>query len=349
MYDKERLKSSECNVDVNCPRGEKWQDVKRSVVRIFFDNGYLCSGTILNNTLNNEIPYLLTANHCISTQESAANAIFGFNYEAPYCDAPSYEYPGVSSNRLVGATLKATKDDAEGKLDFTLLELNQTIPEQFNVHFAGWSASKKAPRSVAGIHHPGGDVKKIAIDYDGLIVGTFSNEYDKNSFWRVIEWDVGVTEGGSSGSALFNERKQVLGDLTGGEATCDYPFNDFYSRFDFAYDKYEDSSQQLKYWLDPAELDVKSWYGLPFDEIYDSLKVFVYPNPAHRRIQVYGPLLSGIIKIKLYDTNGLLVWDTELLATDRILFVDVPSNIIGLHYIRLESDNSVIKKKIVFY
>jgi V8-like Glu-specific endopeptidase len=349
VYDMELLNSSDCQVDVNCTQGNYWQDVKRSVVRIQFNNGFLCTGTILNNTLNNGKPYLLTANHCIGNQQSAVNAIFGFNYEAPYCDAPAYEYPGVSSNRLVGSTLIATKDDDEGKLDFTLLELDDPIPESFNVHFAGWSASSNVPGRVAGIHHPGGDVKKISIDYDGLIIGSFSSEYDASSFWRIVNWDVGVTEGGSSGSAIFNEKKQVVGDLTGGEASCDFPFNDFYTRFDLAYNKYDDSSQQLKYWLDPAGLNVYSWYGMPQDVRKDSLNVYVYPNPVHGRLQVFSPTLNGIVKIELYDTNGIMVWNEEYVATDQLLFVDLPQNIVGLHYMKVSMENGVLKKKIVIY
>lgn len=350
VYDKELLNiSAECNVDVNCVEGDNWQDVKRSVVRILFNNGYLCTGTILNNTLNDERPYLLTANHCISTPQGAANAIFAFNYEAPYCDAPRNEYPGESTNRLVGANLRATKYDVEGKLDFSLLELNDDIPASFNVHFSGWSASSNPPRHVAGIHHPAGDVKKIAIDYNALQVGTFSSEYNENSFWRVLKWDIGVTEGGSSGSAIFNEHKQVVGDLTGGEATCDYPYNDFYSRFDLAYDKYSDSAQQLKYWLDPAHYEVRSWFGIPNDEIEDSTQVYIYPIPAYQRFQVYSPTLTGPVKVVLFDMNGIMTWENEYVADQRILFVNVPSNLSGMYYMRIETNNGVLKRKMVFY
>jgi V8-like Glu-specific endopeptidase len=349
-YDKELFhKSDECNVDINCVEGQNWQDVKQSVVRIRYDNGFRCTGTILNNTLNNERPFVLTANHCIATSQSAANAIFYFNYEAPYCDAPLNEYPAVTSNRIIGAKLRATKYDSEARYDFTLLELNDEIPESFSVHYAGWSASSTAPSNVVGIHHPGGDVKKIAIDYNELVVGSFNDEYATNSFWRILKWDVGTTEAGSSGSAIFNQRKQVVGSLTGGEASCDYPFNDYYFRFDLAFDKYSDSSQQLKYWLDPAHYNTKSWFGIPNDEIVDSLEVYVYPNPANQRFQIYSPTLEGSVKVYVYDMNGVIVWVDEFEAEEKNLFVTIPSFLTGMHYLKVETEKGVSNMKMVFY
>lgn len=350
VYDKGLLGHSEdCEVDINCDQGQDWQDVKRSVVRIVINNAYLCTGTILNNTLDDKRPFLLTANHCIDNPQSAANSVFSFNYDAPFCNALSMDYPSVTFNRIFGSELKATKYDAEGKLDFTLLELDDPVPEEYNAHFSGWSASSQEPAFVACVHHPGGDVKKISIDFDKLVVGNFSNEFDENSFWRVLKWDVGATEGGSSGSAIFNDLKQVVGSLTGGEASCDYPYNDYFVRFDLAFDKYSDSSQQLKYWLDPAGLNVRSWYGYPKDVVNDSLNVYLFPNPAHERIQVYSPTLMGKVKILIYDMNGVLIWEEIVDAENQMVFFNVPANTSGMHYVRLETQSEVIKKKIVIY
>lgn len=279
-YDKHLLNSSEsCEVDVTCSQGQLYSDIKKSVVRLLIDNTWLCTGTMLNNTLEDRRPFLLTANHCVDNEMLAANTAFYFNYESPYCDAPHSSYPSTNEFFLSGASLLATKNDDEGALDFALLEIAEEIPEHFDVVFAGWSASDVAPNYSIAIHHPAGDVKKISFDQDAGQNSTYSYEYDANSHWRILKWDLGVTEGGSSGSALFNRNKQVVGDLTGGEASCDYPYNDFYSKFSDAYNKYSDSSQQLKYWLDPLAIGVYAWESLP--ELKYSINLILWFIPIH--------------------------------------------------------------------
>ena len=71
------------------------------------------------------------------------------------------------------------------------------------------------------IHHPAGDEKRIAIDFDPP---TISNVRDPDIpgalHWRVDDYEVGTTEGGSSGSGLLNADKRVIGVLSGGAAAC---------------------------------------------------------------------------------------------------------------------------------
>ena len=52
---------------------------------------------------------------------------------------------------------------------------------------------------------------------------------------RVV-WSQGTTEGGSSGSGLFDAADRVRGQLRGGDASCSTPTNpDFYGRFDLTF------------------------------------------------------------------------------------------------------------------
>ena len=50
-------------------------------------------------------------------------------------------------------------------------------------------------------------------------------------------WELGVTEGGSSGSALFDDEGRIIGQLFGGSAACagvdDNGGSDVYGRFVF--------------------------------------------------------------------------------------------------------------------
>lgn len=336
-FEKAWLNNSEaCEVDVACPQAELYSDIKRSVVRLLIDNMWLCTGTILNNTAEDQRPFLLTANHCVDNPMSAANTVFYFNYESPTCDGAESEYPLENTYMLRGASLRATKNDYDGALDFALLELNSMIPEDFNAYFAGWSASNVAPNYSIAIHHPAGDVKKISFDYDAAISGNFGNEYDENSHWRILKWDLGVTEGGSSGSAIFNSNKQVVGDLTGGEATCDYPYNDFYSKFSYAFDYYSDSADQLKYWLDPLDMGVSVWDGFPIDTIQVSIgDKKAYPNPASGYFFVSGLPISEEYSISIYALDGVMVYTDKFSVIRSQTRIDYPDELSGLFVVKL--------------
>ena len=56
--------SDECQVNANCPEGNAWENQKMSTCRIQIGSGWnvgLCSGALINNTLNNCTPYVLSA------------------------------------------------------------------------------------------------------------------------------------------------------------------------------------------------------------------------------------------------------------------------------------------------
>lgn len=348
-YDEQLLLGSgECNVDINCDEGIPWQTVKNAVVRIMYNNGWLCSGTLINNTRNDSTPYFLTANHCIDNSYSAANMVFYFKYESLICDGPADEYPDLNQYTMAGAELKATKFDENGKLDFTLLELLKQIPNDYEPYFVGWNASTNPPANTTGIHHPKGDVKKICMDLDPPISGSFS-PYDYGSFWHIQRWDVGVTEGGSSGSGLFNSDFQLIGTLTGGEADCDNPVNDFYQKFSVAYDKYSDSTEQLKYWLNPNNEDYTFWYGWPEEEVSMEKDYKIGPNPVEGSLTIYSPTLEGTTNVKIWSLSGKMLWEKSYHDVSRVLLVHVPARFKGLHVLEIETNDETFKKKMILY
>jgi hypothetical protein len=150
--------AGKCEVNVNCPEGDDWQDQKRGVTRINLKrNGgtYWCSGSLVNNTKMDNTPYILTANHCgfNSTDEELQQWLFYFDYESPGCETTEYPHP----KSRVGATLKAHSGDQLTKgSDFYLVRMNENIPDSIHVYFNGWSRNEDFPSpSGVGIHHPG--------------------------------------------------------------------------------------------------------------------------------------------------------------------------------------------------
>ena len=247
-------RSGDCNVDINCPPGANWQVLKRSVAKFIRGGTYLCTGALINNTANDGKPYLLTANHCISTGLHARLSVFYFNYESPDCRGGD----GSVEQSVSGSDLIATTS----KLDFALVELKDVPPESYQPYYAGWDRNvTQFWDTVTCIHHPSGDVKKISKANRRVVTGDFGSNFDANVHWYISQWDLGTTEGGSSGSPLFNQEQRIIGDLTGGDASCSYNFNDYFMKFSVSWNKYADSVEQLKCWLDPGETGALVWNG----------------------------------------------------------------------------------------
>ncbi|MCE9596220.1 MAG: hypothetical protein K8S98_18675 [Planctomycetes bacterium] len=210
--------SGSCNINVNCPLGANYQDVKRTVARLVM-GGVLCSGSLVTNTANDGKQYFMTANHCYSG--NPATWVFQFNYEAATCAGTT-----GTPKSVTGATLK-TKS-ATG--DHCLVQITPAIPQNYNAYLAGWNRSTTNPTMGTGIHHPQGDIKKICQDINTLTKATFGG----TSCWHISQWDSGVTEGGSSGSPIYDANKRYVGQLYGGSATCGFLFDDYYGRFDIS-------------------------------------------------------------------------------------------------------------------
>ena len=237
--------SGSCNVDINCTEGGGWQDHKKSVARIIINGTDLCTGVLVNNTSRDAKPYMLTAGHCIEDEDDASKTIAVFNYESPYCEGPD----GFTTQSISGSSLKASK---KTKMDFSLIQLSQVPPFYFRPYYAGWNTLGNLPSSTATIHHPQGDVKKISLDLQSPVTSSYGS-YDANTFWKVLQWDVGTTEAGSSGAPLFDNLGLLTGTLTGGDASCGNSVNDYFQKFSEEWDKYSAANEQLKVWLDPLE------------------------------------------------------------------------------------------------
>jgi len=258
-----------CNIDINCPEGANWQTIKRAVCKlIIYKDGFseLCSGVLMNNTALDAKPFILTAQHCLFDNSDAARTVFYFNYESPFCNGPI----GNQMQTLSGSQVRSTIYD----YDFTLLECYQHPPMGFKPYMAGWSLeTANNLDTVTCIHHPWGGNKKIAISNAQPIVDTYtelgSPPYATNAFWRIAYWNHGVTEKGSSGGPLFDRNYHVIGTLTGGDAECGNPINDYFERLIVSYQSKANPAEQLKYWLNPKNLSITSLDGYnPFPFIY---------------------------------------------------------------------------------
>jgi hypothetical protein len=240
-------KQGSCNNDVICPEGDPWRDQIRSVARITIVGAFLCTGQLVNNTAEDGTPYFLTAQHCVENASQANSVVAFWNFEAPVCGQLS---GGSLSQNQSGASLVSLWEWQTGS-DFALILLDEEPASVFNVHYAGWDATGNPVASSVGIHHPSGDEKAISFDDDPL---TKSNHYGFGDHqWRVGQWEDGTTEGGSSGSCIFDATSRLcVGTLTAGSASCSNLNGfDIYGRMDAHWTGDGSPSGRLSDWLDP--------------------------------------------------------------------------------------------------
>lgn len=260
-----------CEVDVNCSEGDNWHPQRDAVVRISITDGqamYWCSGTLVNNLAQDCKPYFLTAQHC---GEGIAASFYNqwkfyFRYERNGCGASSGSMPGTKT--MTGCVKRGSSNDGGGDSgsDFLLLEANTaTIPPNYTPFWAGWDATGAVSTGGVCIHHPDGDRKKISTFTGSTASTTWGGV--PNTHWRV-NWTAtahgaGVTEPGSSGSALFNGAKRIIGTLTGGTSSCASTGSpDYFGKMSYHWQSNPGAANmRLKVFLDPQSTGTLSMDG----------------------------------------------------------------------------------------
>jgi hypothetical protein len=302
-------KSGICNVNINCPEGENWQKQKRGVARILLRQGtswFNCSGSLVNNTKQDQTPFFLTADHCGPNASADDLSVwqFHFNDESPTCTTTA----PINRRSITGAVLQA-RAPLSGGTDFKLLKLNQAPQTSWNAYYNGWSRSSRNPESGVTIHHPAGDVKKISTYTAPLTNATFTGGMTLG-FWRVVWVETisgyGVTEGGSSGSPLFDQIGLITGTLTGGSATCSQPsLPDLYGKFYLHWNANgETPDRRLQPWLDPLNVNPEILYGL--DASAQPKLVTLIASPVEGGIVTGGGLFlpNEVVRISAQPSEG---------------------------------------------
>lgn len=259
----------DCNINVICSEGDDWRDQINGAVRVSMGAG-LCSASIINNTENDRTPYVLFADHCVSG--SPNNYVVYFNYQSTSCNGTS-----GSLNQSISGTNLLYQEDINSGADIALLRLTSDIPDSYNPYYVGWSVSSSPPNEAIGIHHPGGDIKKISFTNDNVSAGGSGANY-----WE-FQYDLGRVIPGSSGSPFFNEDKRQVGVASyiytnycdpSPDCYCDQQYSHGYGRIDRAW-------SGLSNYLDPLNSGVLSIDGISnsgINIVHDSYEDIPYDN-----------------------------------------------------------------------
>lgn len=333
--------SGSCNINVNCPLGDDWQNEKTGVaIIVTSNNSAVCTGTIVNNTAEDAKPYFLTANHCTQSA-NLQNWVFIFNHESEQCIGTA----GPTDQSINGAQLIASDSPS----DFALLLLNDDIPAEYNVFFCGWSNADIPADSTICIHHPAGDLKKISKDIHPSVSSNYGST--PNTHWEVSNWEFGTTEGGSSGSALFDFNGHIIGQLHGGQASCSNNSYDKYGKIAYSWTNNDNpnSNKRLKDWLDPtnsgvATLDGK-YFNTPDFQLDMALTAVTSPKASN-----CNNVINPVVKIRNNGETTVTSVRVYFKINDYLQFVDWTGNLafgnsamVNLPGVQLEAGNHEFK------
>jgi hypothetical protein len=250
--------SQTCFVDATCITASQFANIaqaRKAVGQLtFIDAGsaYGCTGGLMNSTDGLFIPYVLTANHCFSTQASATSLEAFWQYETATCNGPDPDenlFP-----RTLGSTLLSTGETS----DFTLVQLSQAPPN--DSVFLGWTTTDYSQSGGTTLYRLSYPIDETTLlprpqyytEEQISATPTPASCVDAPQGNYIYEKDVvGGTGGGASGSPAYLADLKVVGQELGGCGTnvnddCDVTAN---STVDGAFRVTFPSVQQ---WLSPG-------------------------------------------------------------------------------------------------
>jgi len=209
-----------CVVDASCFNGTPAQPEKDAIAKMEWIQGafiYTCTGGLINDTNPSQNNFFLTANHCVSKNNTAKNVSFYWRFRTSSCNGACPSNNGWPY-KTTGATVSATGR----KGDFTLLHLDANPPS--GSVFLGWTSTAVANTNNAPLYrvsNPDFGPQVYSQHNVSTTAGTCSG-WPRGE--RIYSKDItGATDGGSSGSPVVNASSQIVGQLSG---SCGFNVND---------------------------------------------------------------------------------------------------------------------------
>ena len=211
-----------CTENFTCHVTDANRGPAHATVAVLVSDLFQCSGTLLNNTRGDGLPYVLTARHC------QGGALGGGNPNAAatvsvYWDAITPCGTALASIYDTATLAQTGATTALEQQDLWLIQLD-AAPVATNAFYAGWDANGSAIAGGYTIHYALGQdqqyVEWHGTDlYEAIPGSTFNIAYD-STFWGVVN-SVGSVSPGASGAALFSPGDLVVGSASLADLTAD--------------------------------------------------------------------------------------------------------------------------------
>ena len=254
-----------CNEDI-C-QTNNFQN-ERNAVTMIVAGSYSFSGYLINNTNNDNTPYVLTTYATIQWAEGTTPAQWWFYWD--YTDCSNYSTTPTTTGATVVANSVANPSYYNQiETSFALLLLNddpRVNPFGFTPYYLGWDRTNSvATQTGACIHHPGGDYKKYglfnSIQTYNAILSYMPSNIPVGSAWSMnFNSNFWGEAGSSSGSPILDANNRVIGTYL-----TYYIPNSQCGSFNALADKFSNAwtgggaanpANRLDYWLDPCNTGV---------------------------------------------------------------------------------------------
>jgi hypothetical protein len=289
--------NADCVEDASCYSGGAINDAKYAVAHMLWAQGpwfYFCSGGLVaDKDTSTQIPYFLTANHCLSNDKVAQGLECFWQYWTSSCHGACYDPVGAVPRTLGADVLSNSGSNG----DYSLMQLFEDPPP--GSVFLGWTTADVANTNnmdLFRISHPDGSPQAYSTHRVDTSAGTCGGW--PRGKWIYSRDTLGAIEGGSSGSPVMNLSGQIVGQLTGWcgsnlDDVCDSVNN---ATVDGAFATYYSAVAQ---WLDSG--------GSGGSEMH--------VEAIDLSIKRKGPKTDAIANVTILDENGDPVSGAEVTGT----------------------------------
>ena len=288
-----------CLTPFICNNDAGLEAISNSVVMILLDKGTRAvTGTMMNNSLNDGTPYVLTSSELGDSDPSSW--VFLVKMNAQEC--------GTGETCWTRSLSGATRIASDSLAGVSLLRINENPPGKWQTYFSGWNFNPLAGDGYRCIQHALGKTQSISATH--AIAGAVG--WDAKDAIMIQDWYEGATFPGSLGSPLFDSEDRVCAVFLGGLGTCNTSAPDYFSNLPSTWDAF-------RAYLDPLHEDKLNHPGyypgyIPEDPLADGNSIIVYPNPSNGVFSIFSVNNEPVLSFELYEMTGRILCRRSLIT-----------------------------------
>lgn len=308
------------------------QDLAAASSLMIVDRGQrITTGVLLNNTLSDGTPLMLTSANALFGDPESWVFVFGLNYS----DCSIQGNIECWDKALSGAKVLRV-DPSTG---MALLELVQKPKTEWGVFYAGWTKDPAPIDHFFSFQHALG----LPLSFSSFAGSSDVIDWFGLDVMKVDAWSRGSTFPGSIGSPLFNAGGEVVGAFIGGGANCANNESDYFGLIQTAWPSFAE-------FLNPAGMSKTSMEGFypiflqpEIEAAAETKRVIVFPNPASDFLYFQNQSDEIIQRVIFTDMSGRMVERSR----PNLPILDVNFLPGGVYDVQVILETSTLRERII--